>query len=353
MSNPIFQNDYQILSVHFAYTKQQKKFAILKTNNADDFDSAIVWNYDTCGLEFKAGEKWTLVGQLKEYKDDVSLHIDPIGCVKLEETSLLNHSNYLTDQQIDDLHEKFKNYIDTISDKQTKRIIQCAVLNAQKAAVNYNTGDWSADDLQKTIRNAPGSTTKHHCYRGGFLDHVCEMLDAADALLRLERYRNLNRDVVIGGIICHDIGKLLTYSSNYAENSPKRTFLDMSFGHIAIGYKLFIQAYESVEFEGCSNNNPLIHHIEHIILSHHGTREWGSPCSPCSAEAALVHTIDMLSSQVNFAQMSATGSLTFHDKFENFSNIDKDHQIMHSLQLAKDSHFFTHESFSKLQATRV
>lgn len=360
MLNSIISNNYQILSVRFAYTKQKVRFAIINVNDTSSFANAIIWNYDTCGIEIKAGELWELGGQLKEHNNDVTMHVDPSICTRLQESTLKDHSNYLSEDQITQLYCKFQNYIESIEDPQAKQVIEYAVLYAQKVAadygqfasqINYNAQTRSLAISPEILLNAPGSTTKHHCYKGGFLDHVCEMLDAAEALLALERYRSLDRDVVIGGIICHDIGKLLTYSTAPTEGPAKRTFLDLAFGHIAVGYKVFVQTCAMFE-QDYKTPNSVLRHIEHIILSHHGTREWGSPCSPVSVEATLVHMIDMFSSQMSFAQMSAGSSLIFHDKFENFSNIDKKHQMSHALQLSKDSHFFSHESFDRLQDTR-
>lgn len=130
----------------------------------------------------------------------------------------------------------------------------------------------------------------HHYKRSGLLRHVKEMLDLALFVQKI--YPTANKDLLIAGIIYHDIMKVeeYQYSNGLAEDFSKKGFL---FGHIFLGAEL-PKKYVSDE-EAASEE---IEMLQHIILSHHGKLEWGSPVEPATIEAVIVHYVDNLDAKV-------------------------------------------------------
>ena len=306
------------------------------TINSANFKNAIIWNYDTFGVSVKSGDIWEFSGELKEYREDVSFHVNMIDSKRIQESILKDHYDFLTEEQKLSLYKTLYSYIDSIDNKHLRTIMS----NLMQEFDEYD------------ILNAIGSVSHHHCYRGGYLDHIVEMLKIADAVIVSAFHNKVQRDVVIAGIVAHDVGKLFTYSIKSGD-TPKRTFMDLSFGHISLSYDMFnVVVYKytaSPEYPNSEELDGLVRHVKHIILSHHGTREWGSAVEPCSIEANLVHMVDMMSSKMNITVLSSGGSATHpNQKFEDFGFIAGHDGPNAALQLAKDSRYYNHDRFVTL-----
>jgi 3'-5' exoribonuclease len=147
-----------------------------------------------------------------------------------------------------------------------------------------------AADHEPALREWPAARTIHHAYRGGLLEHVLKMMEAA---LPLARAYGANEDVVVAGILLHDIGKLEELAS---EPGGARYTRDGNLvGHIGLG---LVMAREAIA--GISGfPDDLRAQIEHIIVSHHGTREKGSPVEPRTVEAFIVAMVDELDTRIH------------------------------------------------------
>jgi len=141
-------------------------------------------------------------------------------------------------------------------------------------------------DVWALYEVAPAAKYYHQAYRHGLLEHCLGVAQAVSAISAT--FQGLDRDVAVTGALLHDIGKLEAYTSD-----PQR--IDMTDagklqGEIPLGYYRVRRAIEDLD-----NFPPgLAQAVLHIILSHHGTLEHGSPVVPCTREATLVHMIDNL-----------------------------------------------------------
>jgi 3'-5' exoribonuclease len=141
-------------------------------------------------------------------------------------------------------------------------------------------------ELWQRFRAAPAAKYYHQAYRHGLLEHCLSVAQGVSAISAT--FSGIDRDVAVTGAILHDIGKLDAYT---LENES----IDLSHagklqGEIPLGYYLVRRAIE--ELDGFPP--PLAEAVLHIILSHHGRLEHGSPVVPCTREATLVHMIDNL-----------------------------------------------------------
>lgn len=146
------------------------------------------------------------------------------------------------------------------------------------------------EEFGDSLKIVSAAKRMHHYKRSGLLRHVKEMLDLA--LFVQKMYPAANKDLLIAGIIYHDIMKVeeYQYSNGLAEDFTKKGFL---FGHIFLGAEL-PKKYLSKE-EASSEE---IEMLQHIILSHHGKLEWGSPVEPATIEAIIIHHVDNLDARV-------------------------------------------------------
>lgn len=140
----------------------------------------------------------------------------------------------------------------------------------------------------------PASVVMHHNYRSGFLEHVLSMAKIAD---QISDFYDADRDLVMAGVLLHDIGKLKEISEDMeAEYTDSGNFI----GHIVIGRDMVQTAASKIN----KFPNELLQKLEHIILSHQGRFEWQSPKQPAFAEAMLVHMIDNMDAKMNLMKMA-------------------------------------------------
>jgi 3'-5' exoribonuclease len=145
------------------------------------------------------------------------------------------------------------------------------------------------------LKRAPAAMVMHHAYIGGLLEHMHSLIGLAAALAK--HYPELDADLLLAGVVLHDIGKIdeLYYTRGIGYSDEGRLL-----GHISIGVGMVRDKIKSIpEFPA-----PLAVLVEHLILSHHGSLEFGSPSLPQTPEAVALHFIDDLDSKM--ASMRAT-----------------------------------------------
>jgi 3'-5' exoribonuclease len=154
------------------------------------------------------------------------------------------------------------------------------------------------------LRRAAGARNYHHARRGGLVEHIAQMMRAGDAVTAV--YPALNRDLLLAGILFHDSGKL------WENCFPKESFImphDFRaelIGHISMGVELVNRLWQRLkESASFSSWNPLSPdsdlvrlHLIHLVVSHHGEKQFGSPIEPKTPEAMALHLIDNLDAKL-------------------------------------------------------
>ncbi|WP_181349244.1 3'-5' exoribonuclease YhaM [Thalassobacillus sp. CUG 92003] len=147
---------------------------------------------------------------------------------------------------------------------------------------------------QDALLTYPAAIKNHHEYVSGLAHHIVSMLNVAAKLKEL--YPSLNKDLLYAGIILHDLGKLKELSGVTA---PAYTIEGKLKGHISMMVEEVSHAAAELQIEG---EEVLI--LQHLILSHHGKNEWGSPKAPQIKEAEVLHHIDLLDARMNMLDRS-------------------------------------------------
>jgi 3'-5' exoribonuclease len=154
------------------------------------------------------------------------------------------------------------------------------------------------DQLQK----APAGVKNHHAFRGGLIQHVVSLLKVAQFVSG--HYPALDGDIMTMGVFLHDIGKLreLTYEPDLGYTDAGQLL-----GHMVLGVTMLDEKIREAEkLSGESFPESLGLHLKHLIVSHHGEYEFGSPKLPMSREAIALHLIDNLDAKVHsFDQLIA------------------------------------------------
>jgi 3'-5' exoribonuclease len=145
-------------------------------------------------------------------------------------------------------------------------------------------------DHEQQLRVWPAAQAIHHAYRGGFLEHITKMAEVGRLVARSY---GANEDLVLAGVVLHDIGKLQELA--YEGGSGSYTRDGNMVGHIALGLVMVREAINGI----ANFPDDLRSQIEHLIASHHGTREHGSPVEPKTVEAFILASVDELDAKLS------------------------------------------------------
>lgn len=145
--------------------------------------------------------------------------------------------------------------------------------------------------IQEKLRFFPAAKSLHHAYKGGLLEHTVNVAKLAELVYGF--YKDvLNRDVLIFSALFHDIGKIRELSFSFATNYTDEGRL---LGHIVLADELLVRkASEIPDFP-----SQLLNILRHILISHHGEYEFGSPKKPKTLEALVIHFLDNLDAKIN------------------------------------------------------
>ena len=154
------------------------------------------------------------------------------------------------------------------------------------------------NDYEKDFFDYPAATKNHHDFSGGLATHVVGMLDLADHLCK--QYPLLNKDVLFGGVILHDLGKLIELSGALVS---EYTVQGKLLGHISIMQAIVYEKAKELHLE--KKEETML--LRHMILSHHGQYEYGSPVLPMLPEAEMLYLIDNIDARMNTIEKALSG----------------------------------------------
>jgi 3'-5' exoribonuclease len=212
-------------------------------------------------------------GLINKYKNRFQLTIHKLRRLGDSE---IDFSDYLpkTTKNIDELWQSLAEFVASIRNRHLKALIQAFIADPE---------------IAQAYRNAPAAKTLHHAYIGGLLDHVVSLFRSCDLVCR--NYPHVNRDLVLAGAFLHDVGKIheLTYNRSFSYTTRGQLL-----GHMIIELEM-LQAKLALVPDFPPELKIL---LEHLIISHHGEYEFGSPKLPMFPEALLLHYMDDLDSKM-------------------------------------------------------
>jgi 3'-5' exoribonuclease len=150
------------------------------------------------------------------------------------------------------------------------------------------------ETFMKGLRMAPAGVKNHHAYHGGLLEHVVSLMELAAIVA--PRYHQLDDDILIFGAFLHDLGKIreLTYSPDLGYSNPGQLL-----GHMVLGVTMLDEMLVETEKQtGEEFPESLANHLRHLIVSHHGEYEYGSPKLPMTLEAIVLHYLDNIDAKI-------------------------------------------------------
>ncbi|HVO62590.1 MAG TPA: OB-fold nucleic acid binding domain-containing protein [Terriglobales bacterium] len=235
---------------------------------------AKMWdNVSDCIDSFEQDHFVKVKGLINKYNQRFQLTIHKLR--RLEESEI-EFSDYLpkTTKDIDELWRTLSDFVSAFTDPHLKALVRAFMEDPEIAAA---------------YRCAPAAKTLHHAYIGGLLDHVVSLFRSCDLMCR--NYPHVNRDLLMTGAFLHDIGKVHELTYNRAFSYTTRGQL---LGHMIIELEMLQAKLQLVP--GFPDELKTL--IEHLIISHHGEYEFGSPKLPMFPEALMLHYLDDLDSKM-------------------------------------------------------
>jgi 3'-5' exoribonuclease len=146
------------------------------------------------------------------------------------------------------------------------------------------------DDFRRRYGECPASIAGHHAALGGLLKHTCEVAHIALETARL--FAHADQDLVLAGVLLHDIGKLESYRW---DGAFEVTVPGSVIGHVVLGTLMLDRRVQQAPTPPCGADELL--ELQHLVLSHHGKLEFGAPVTPMTLEAEILHYADNASAK--------------------------------------------------------
>ena len=235
----------------------------------------VVWDdVDAITAGTTSGDFVHVNGHVGEYRGALQVVIKKMGSVPADR---IDSADFLpqTTRDIEGMFDRLLRITDSIQTEYLKKLVDAF---------------WKDKEFVQKFKTAPAAKKMHHAYIGGLLEHTLSMVSLADKIAG--HYSGIDRDLLLAGAIFHDIGKIDEFEYQFKiDYSDKGRLLN----HIVIGLKMVDEKLSEIhEFP---EDQALL--LKHMIVSHHGAREFGSPEPPKIIEAVLLNYIDEIDSKVN------------------------------------------------------
>lgn len=226
--------------------------------------------------EYEAHSFVAFRGSVRSYRDQLQLNVDHCRPVAEEDRKYGFDEAQLipsTREDVDDLDRRLDSSLAKIERPVLQRLVRETL-----------------ETYREDLRKHPAAKMMHHAYLGGLLEHTTVMAELANRVC--DQYRDLDRDLILVGVLFHDLGKLRELGAMPANDY---TLEGRLVGHVVIGRDLLLERCRAIEDFPAD----LQLHLEHLVLSHQGKKEFSAPVEPMTPEAVALHFIDDLDSKLN------------------------------------------------------
>ena len=290
-----------------ARSRKDKEYIALKIRDKSAEISAHIWdNVEAYRDRFKENDYVLIKGRAVSFQGALQLNIFHLEPLRGE----VDPRDFLpqTKKNIGNLKLALQSAVDEVENEWLARLLKEFFLRDK--------------DFQGRFELAPAAKSMHHAWLGGLLEHTVGVLQLAQQVAPLYPY--LDQDLLITGALLHDIGKVeeLSYEKSFGYTSRGRLL-----GHIVIGVEMVRE--KAAKISGFPPSLLLL--IEHLLLSHHGEYQWGSPKRPKIPEAVLLHYLDDLDAKLNSIAVFCSGQresdatwTNYNKVFERYFLLDRD-----------------------------
>ncbi len=245
---------------------------------------------------FEAEDFVRISGQVDSYKDRLQIIVKKIE--KVDDASV-SMDDFLpaTEHDVDEMEQQLRKILRTVE-------------NADLIAL---LGQFFNDEaFMSAFKQCPAATAFHHAYLGGLLEHTLSLARVAARIL--PDYPMLRKDLLLTGVFLHDVGKIreLTWERGFQYTDEGGLL-----GHLVMGAAMVEEKAKSLDHFDAD----LLNAVMHLILSHHGEYEYGSPKLPVTPEAVALHYLDNLDAKIHAFDKAIKESRDPSSKWTNFNRM--------------------------------
>jgi 3'-5' exoribonuclease len=273
--NENFESAFLVNQKSLLVSKTNRPYLSLKLADKSGEAEGRVWdNVESLGSRFEKNDFIRVVGRPVVYQDKIQLNIVQVERLNPDEISIEDFLP-VSKRDIGEMAETLLGFIRNEVKNPWIRKFLLAI--------------FEDPEILNRVRRAPAAKTNHHAWVGGLLEHIVHLCELGRDVLK--HYPSVNPDLVYTGLMLHDIGKI--YEMTY-ERFFSYTDEGQMVGHLIQGVEMVYEKIRSIS----DFPERLKTHIVHIILSHHGKLEFGSPKLPMTLEAIMVHYLDDMDSKL-------------------------------------------------------
>lgn len=242
--------------------------------------SGLLWNIDEASVNHvQSGDYVRARGKVQLFQGNLQVilnRIDAVGASGLDPADFLPQASRNTLEYL----SRLELAMNDLANPDLRKLAQCFLADSE---------------IRDGLMKAPAGVRMHHAYQGGLLEHILNLVEAARRLADL--YPRIDFELVQIGALLHDIGKLreLAFETSFTYTDEGQLI-----GHLVIGVEMLNE--QILRFEAATGREfprELSLRIKHMLLSHHGSYEFGSPKLPMTPEAIALHHLDNLDAKTN------------------------------------------------------
>jgi len=271
----ITQGFFMIKSSNVRMTTSNSQYMDLIVSDKSGEVNAKWWEYKKeLGDSFSVGKLVKIRGMVTEWQGRLQLRIDRIRLVTPQDNVDPQDFVHTAPFKPEDMMGRILQYVIKIKNRDIKEIVSRALNEKKEKLMHY-----------------PAAMKNHHSIRSGLLYHILTMLKLAERIC--EVYPHLDKDLLYGGVILHDLEKINEMDSNDLGIVSGYTMEGMLLGHIVQGIKMVERIGKQV------NADPeIVILLQHMLLAHHYEPEFGSPKRPMIPEGEILHYLDVIDARM-------------------------------------------------------
>lgn len=261
--------------------RQGNPYLIVQLQDRTGSISAMRWNADEKLLEkLPKGGYVRVQGMAQLHNGMMQIIVNQLQSVD-SQSVCLDEFDALDRGRVEEHWATLLGQIETIKDPSVRSICQEIVQDEPTA---------------KLLQQAPAGTKNHHAYPGGLLEHIASLIQLCD--LVGNHYPHVDRDLLVAAALVHDLGKIEELSF---ETQLNYTDAGQLLGHLVQGVVMLDAIAKRLVSKGVAVDKEKLLRLEHIVVSHHGSLEYGSPKVPMTLEALVFHYLDEMDAKLNSA----------------------------------------------------
>jgi 3'-5' exoribonuclease len=290
---------YRVLDKQLRPNRQGNLYLLLQLSDRTGVVTGMRWNADQRLYEsIPKGGFVRIIGVTQLFNGGIQLIINDVEPTK---ESNVNAEDFdaIDQRRIDTLWGYLTEMITTVTEPSLKKLAE--------AFLNDST-------IKEKLAAAPAGVKTHHAFPGGLLQHMYDLMSLVQVVA--PRYPQVDRELLLVGAMFHDIGKIeeLGFEGELTYTDPGQLV-----GHLVQGVQILQKLVETVAAQGHEIPKELLWRLQHMIVSHHGSLEHGSPRVPMTLEAILLHQLDDLDAKLNATTELIRSDMNSESRWTNYN----------------------------------